>query len=449
MSRNLTLLGAIPATIAIGLVAVSLYGGDDPRNESASADRVPRQSSRARGGTKSTEFPANAGQQSQRSLRAWAAAMDDAGLARAAARLADQLPADGGDDPSAKALICAVLKEWGSRDVDAALAFVSAFDADWQGRTGDPHFHLGSPGSYLNLAVLVGHSETDAGDAWRRLSGRNTVGTGNDFILPLPGDLFTLTNAEEAAAADLLFRNFLRQSPEGALDALRVAKREGQTDFTWNEGLLTCLAGIEDPTDRLSLFNELVPMQAALARPEAVTRNSIDAILNNPNRRIGYSAKESTAKALAGLAARDPAQAWQVLEETDGDAGRRSELAESFIRICSSRQQEKALGFIEERLRDSGFVKPSVSLALCLLPHHPELAIEVISRRPREILPDVRWDELLDSFEVPQTTATPWPVAEGVAAPPDPDEFRTRALRALENAALDEETRDALLKRLR
>lgn len=169
MSRNLailgTILGTIPAAIAIGVVAVTLRGGDDPRSESASADRVPRQSSRARGGPDSTEFPANAGQQSQRSLRTWAAALDDAGLARAAARLADRLPADGGDDPSTKALICAVLKEWGSRDVDAALAFVSAFDADWQGKTGDPHFQLGSPACYLKLAILVGHSETDAGNA--------------------------------------------------------------------------------------------------------------------------------------------------------------------------------------------------------------------------------------------------------------------------------------------
>lgn len=172
------------------------------------------------------------------------------------------------------------------------------------------------------------------------------------------------SDAENAAVAGLVFRNFLRQSPEGALDALRAAKRDSRMGFTWNEGLLNCLA-------------------------------------------------------------------------------------ESFIRICSSRQQEKALRFIEERLRDSGFVKPSVSLALCLLPHHPELAIEVISRRPREFLPDVRWDELLDSFEVPKTTSTPWPVAEDIAAPPGPDEFRTRALRAIENAALDEETRDALLKTIR
>lgn len=447
MSRNLAILGTIPAAIAIGVVAVTLRGGDDPRSESASADRVPRQSSRARGGPDSTEFPANAGQQSQRSLRAWAAALDDAGLARAAARLADRLPADGGDDPSAKALICAVLKEWGSRDVDAALAFVSAFDADWQGRTGDPHFQLGSPAHCLKLAILVGDSETDAGNAWSRLADENETRTSSDFIIPL-GQLIS-SDAENAAAAGLVFRNFLRQSPEGALDALRAAKRVSRMGSTWNEGLLTCLADIENPADRLSLFHELVPLDEALATPPAVTRGSIDAILNNPNRRIGYSAKESAAKALAGLAARDPAQAWQVLEETDGDTGQRSDLAESFIRICSSRQQEKALRFIEERLRDSGFVKPSVSLALCLLPHHPELAIEVISRSPREFLPDVRWDELLDSFEVPNTTATPWPVADDIAATPGPDEFRTRALRAIENATLDEETRDALLKTIR
>jgi hypothetical protein len=447
MSRALAIAGAIPAAIAIGVVAVKLHGGGELPKESAFAHDVPRQSSRPRNGSLPTAFPGNAGQQSQRSLRAWAAAMDDAGLARAAARLADRLAPDGGDDPSTKALICAVLKEWGSRDVDAALAFVGAFDSEWQGRSGDPHLQHGSPAPCLKLAILVGHSETDAGNAWTRLADENKIRTNADFITPLGHFIFS--DAEKATAAGLIFRNFLIQSPEGALDALRAAKREGRTDFTWNEGLLTCLAGIEDPGERLSLFNEMVPMDAALATPPAITRNSIDAILNNPNRRFGYSPQESAAKALAGLATRDPAQAWQVLEGADGDPGQRSDLADSFIRICASRQQEKALRFIGERLRDSEFVKPSVNLALCLLPHNPELAIEVISRRPREILPDVRWEELLEAFEVSESPVTPWPVADDIAAPPGPEEFRTRAIRAVENASLDEETRDALLKRLR
>jgi hypothetical protein len=440
-------IGAIPAAIAIGVVAVILHGGGELPKESAFAHDVTRQSSRPRNGPLPAAFPEDAGQQSQRSLRAWTAALDDADLARAAARLADRLAPDGGDDPSTKALICAVLKEWGSRDVDAALAFVAAFDSEWQGRSGDPHLSHGSPAPYLKLAILVGHSENDSGNAWTRLADENETRTKSNFITPLGHFIFP--DAENAAAAGLIFRNFLCQSPEGARDALRAAKREGRTDFTWNEGLLTCLADIDDPADRLSLFNELVPLDEALATPPAVTRSSIDAILNNPNRRIGYSAKESAAKALAGLAARDPAQAWQVLEEAEGDPGQRSDLSESFIRTCASRQQEKALRFIGERLRDSEFVKPSVNLALCLLPHNPELAIEVIYRRPREILPDVRWDELLEAFEVPETPVTPWPVADDITAPPGPEEFRTRAIRAVENAALDEETRDALLKRLR
>lgn len=317
--------------------------------------------------------------------------MTDAELVDTARRLVDQIPADGTEpDASLKALLCEVFREWGRRDFDAAAQFAT------HGEGVMPHLpHLVRPGKLLLLAAWAGYKEAHPELAWWRMN--------NSALAQEPSQTFPFDGSLEAiAVVESIFGKMIDQSPDAAAAAISDHRFR-------NLALGVLLSRTEDPGQRVAILQRSMA-EYAMHHPgrEIINRSNIDAILNHPDRSIPELSL--TARALAGIAAQDPDQAWALLSSL---TTRMSNESLGFVSAWVTRQPDEALRFFESLPSEGDLKWLDARLVRRLLPTHPEQAIAYYARMPADARMLFQHSEM-GAVHQSLLPSPQWPVVEGM-----------------------------------
>lgn len=268
------------------------------------------------------------------------------------------------DNPSRRAavpLLTLLAMESGRRDIDGFFVEINELSYLESSFIGDFRFCL--------------HSAAVAG-----LAAENPQ---RAVALQIPGDDLCFPSATTIfATKEAIIRAWARMDPDTAWQAVSAGLEEGESLPI--QGLL---AETKDPALRASIL-DWVSKAIAVRQPgdEPVTRNSIDAILNNPNRGNVDALKFSVA---LGLAEQDPDAAWLWIKgpplkdkvPTIGDFPAISRLFNSpsdrFLREWSVRQPEQALAFLNQHT-DSLTIGEKTELASGLFNRDPLSALDAL-----------------------------------------------------------------------
>lgn len=250
---------------------------------------------------------------------------------------------------------------------------------------------------------------------------RDTVSATNpDFAAALRGaaavglaaddpELAWMTQAEArlpVLATEAVFRRWATKDPGAALDALaKVPFRDlgpatrgllaETTDTAMRERILewidsrTEVQAIDGVPSTTGLVVENINTDGQHPGEGKIDRNSIDAILNNPNR---FDPQQLRISVALGLAEQDPAAAWERIRPSTGRAddvpllrdvpiiGRLFDsTATNFLRQWAARQPGQARDFFREN-SDLFNEHESLVLAQGLLPNDPATSLELLSR---------------------------------------------------------------------
>jgi hypothetical protein len=317
--------------------------------------------------------------------------MTDTELEETARRLFDQIPADGTEpDATLKALLCEVFREWGRRDFDAAARFAMP------GEGVMPHLpHLVRPGELLLLAAWAGFGESDPELAWQRMHD-TAADQETSWTFPFDGSL------EAIAVVESIFGKMIDHSLEAAAAAISDHRFR-------NVALGVLLSRMDDPGQRDDLLQRSLEEQAVrFPVPDFITRSNIDAILSHPDRSMPELSL--TARALAGIAAQDPDQAWALLSSL---TTRMSNESLGFVSAWGTRQPDEALRFFESLPNEGDLKWLDARLVRRLLPTHPEQAIAYYARMPADARVLFQHSEM-GAVHQSLLPSPQWPVVEGM-----------------------------------
>jgi hypothetical protein len=381
-------IGVLCVALAVGWI---IYQSQEPP-ESAVAAEHPRTPSRERPRLDRQSLPPDAHRQPTDQLRAWAAAMTDQELAQMINRAWAELPSEDKDpDPSTKTLLCALFREWGRRDPDAAFPTLEKLIEDWIKKSEQEYEIWDAPAEPLFHAIWAGYSESDPAGAWERLGEEDSV------WLFMPGE-----SPATSAVLDWIFAQLLAGSPDLAAES---AERGHRFD---DVAMRVLLANMDDPEERLSHYRRWVE-QAGKEENNMFSSALEQAVIPS---------------ALVGIAMRNPEQAWQLLPKSsnvDLFSG-----VNLFMFEWMSQQPEQAIQFFERELGGSDHKGLRYDLGMRLLSTHPEVAVEWIIRA----IP-----EDLDPFDLPRLRmyAPQWPVVEGMKPGIPIEELQERWRKALDD----------------
>ena len=375
--------------VACSLLAVAgvlLVRGKDDK-PSASPGAPARIRERAPRGTNVRDLIATSGRLGKDERKSWVSSLSDADLQRLTrAIIADYLAANpnpdgrtnsdfirylvGGKSPEEELrdsmipLLTLLAMESGRRDADAFLVDVTKIcggDA-----SGNADFILS-----LRCAAAVGLAEVDAPRAWT--------------FFAEAGDFISYHHANLPPATEAIFRKWAKTDPETAWKNVTNIPPVFLAPAVRGQ-----LAETTDPVLRATILDWVGAKVRATESPAApgdqtINRNSIDAILNNPNR-LDHS-RTRTFAAL-GLAEQDPEAAWAWIR-SNTPAGDDSLLA-PFLWQWARRRPEDALGFWKQHAESLGLNHHS-ALASGLSLRDPIAALEVFSEPTHFSNDDVRY----------------------------------------------------------
>ncbi|MFC7338277.1 hypothetical protein ACFQY0_13870 [Haloferula chungangensis] len=286
--------------------------------------------------------------------------------------------------------LTALAMEWGRRDIDEffEIADASIFTDPLHGQTSSGIGLLQS----LRSAALVGLSEDDPNTAWNRLNEGNSselARTNADFILPAITAAETLPLATEA-----IFRSWAK------LDAASAWKELSSSDDLSTTNLASAIRGLLAETNSAELRNEIedwvktnhpvvtipgIPLtpgadviniitDSPRKGDSAITRNSINAILNNPNRRH-YDALAMQGAIALGIAEQDPSQIGRLTESLTADS-QASVPMHTYLTEWVDRHPNEAINFQSENLLSD---RDRISIASGLINHDPRATLDTFT----------------------------------------------------------------------
>lgn len=244
--------------------------------------------------------------------KSWAKAFNDKDLKRLTLELIDEHRIAANKTNFIPALT-ALAMEWGRRDFDEMMLECELRVLNKQfGYSSDPSA-LASLTESLRSAAAAGLAEDDPAEAWRRLNTR----TNTDFIL-IPNENTDLAN-------EVIFRSWAELDPETAWQSI---------SYPNPSAIRGLLAASQDPNLRRKILDwaenqiSLKTIPGIPATPGAdisniinlphsgdqdITRNSIDSILNNPNRSARTVSSDDLRVAVAlGIAEHDPVEGFRI-----------------------------------------------------------------------------------------------------------------------------------------
>jgi hypothetical protein len=250
--------------------------------------------------------------------------------------------------------------------------------------------------------------------------------------------------------AEAIFRNWAKQDPSQAWHELSVSSL---TKWNSADAIRGLIAGSSDP----DLHKEILQWIADRKRQAesfpgdtVVSRNNIDAILNNPNR---YTYESFVTSAALGLAEHDPEKAWAWLNSQPRPRfdhipanGNTNTNSLDFLRDWAQRQPQEVIAFMN-RHSDQITSEQIVGTASSLLSNNPELSLEVFAG-----IPDLASSEDIITFWIASAVRTPaiteWPLVESIPTPLPVSESARRIMENLDRLALPESTTAALRLKL-
>jgi hypothetical protein len=429
MNRLSTIVGALLVAAAVGVVISNFL--TRPTRPDASLAPSFHSSSRTPPVRYAVIVPPDAGLASQHSLRQWSAALNSAALSTTARDLVEQLATqDLSENQATKALLCALFREWGSRNIDDAIAFMSV----------EPRFSEWlepdrKPIHPLTFCAIVGQSETNPAAAWARLVAvhnqplfENTMATG-----------FVRGPNELASASEQIFRAFYLASPT---ESLQVIPRlyDSHDVSLLATALRVSLASIKDPPTRLALFHRFYPDTHGNPEPSQP----------DPGSTGSFHLVPSPVDVLAGMAEQDPSQAWECLANHKDKyviSPQAEYAAGQFITSWASQQPEQALRFIEDHNNEELTITLIVSYVDQIAPLAPERAVNVLASRYFSRFQKLIHPEAFVSILRP-SSSPPWPILETDTPAPDRATLIQRATAAVGKADFPADVKESFMRQL-
>ena len=316
---------------------------------------------------------------------AWVASLDEQELRRLMLELLDEHL--GSEDQSqVTPWLCAVAIETGERDHEGLCALLREWEEGLD-------FEGSALSQQVSAVALVGLARIDPAGAWAIRTEPDpadlpVLGSPDSAVVTFePADLplFRLYQPYDGVVDEAIFRAWARMDPEAAMAAVPEHSEAAI------RGLLTAIDDVEAIGWLLTRLTEprvLIPgtsFNTGSTSPEdwkpllhrsigGVSRNSIDAILNNPHRLGFQGSGDGSGRVLAGLAEHRPDLAWEFATgkvpgfPPEGDTGAAhgfGHLPEAFLSSWAARDPDRAIGFVSALVEaDPQSIDPAYGTAL-------------------------------------------------------------------------------------
>ncbi len=412
------LLGCLVVGTA-GVLVATRIGSSHEATEKPQASRSRERTPRPATGISAAQLLKATAQHSRASRDTWVSSLDDAELKRLTrAMIAAYREDDANALNEVPSWLVPLATEWGRRDIKGLFAEMDVLDQDTAFKNLAEQVAIAN----VRAAAVIGLSESNPQKALQLLPHVEMV------------DPFT-TERDVGKVVETIFRNWAKQNPTQAWQEVSSSSPSGSY-------LPAEICGLIAGSSESNLHDEMLQWVTTLKRQTAkenplnsdatVSRNSIDAILKNPNRYDFDTIVRSTA---LGLAEHDPGKAWAWLNAQSHfneeiplivNLFSNSE-SMKFMHDWAERQPQEVIAFMSCH---SDEINPGhrVSTADVLLSREPETALDMLAGVPdpsQRMKTITKW--VVDScgFEV----SSNWPLTES-SQPPLPTSEAVRRIMA-------------------